>query len=147
MTHHSQAGVRRTVSPSGLSSDEYRMRCARAVVLKKVGATMALSDSQRQLLAKRLQLVNAMANLDRLKMLMSAGQFEEALEAAREASAVLGSWKLRVVVAGLRRAPRVVRSYYKLHEQLLAMRNRRRSARYARLAMAKSARKAVPETC
>lgn len=132
MTHHSAANVCRTVSPSGLSANEYLMRCSRFTVLTKVGSMMALSQSQQELLGRRLRFAEAMVNLDRLKLLMYAGQFAEALIAAQQAASVLHSRKLRLAVAGLRVAPRILRAYYRLHEQMLAARNQRRHAAYAR---------------
>jgi len=137
MTHHSGANVRRTLSPDGLSSNEHLMRCARLEVLKKVGATMSLSQPQKELLARRLNFGEAMMNLDRLKLLIEAGKFTEATEAASQAYRALHGWKLRLAVLGLRRFPRLVQTYYKVHEKLLGIRNRRRSARYSREAMAR----------
>ncbi|HVN21466.1 MAG TPA: glycosyltransferase family A protein [Dongiaceae bacterium] len=130
MTHHSGANVRRTLSPGGLSSNEYLMRCARVEVLQKVGATMSLSQAQKALLAKRLEIAQAAVNLDRMKLLMDRGEFPAALDAAKQASAVLNTRKLRLAVIGLRWAPRLVHAWYKVNGQFLAVRNRRRRARY-----------------
>jgi len=132
MTHHSGANVCRTLSPNGLSSNQYLMRCARLEVLNKVGATMSLSGPQQELLARRQSLAEAMVNVDRLKLLIEAGRFPEAMEAASQAYRVLHGWKLRLAIFGLRRAPRVVKGYYKVHARLLAIRNRRRLNRSSR---------------
>lgn len=136
MTHHSQITVLRTISSNGLSASEYAMRCARFKVLEKVGASLALSQSQKDLLGRRLRLVGAMINLDRLKLLMYAGQFGDALVAAKQAASVLPTWKLRLAVSGLKRAPHLLRVYYRFHERLLAARNRRRLSAFAREARA-----------
>jgi glycosyltransferase involved in cell wall biosynthesis len=133
MTHHPQVNVCRTVSSSGLSSNDFLMKCSRIEVLAKVESCLPLSPDQRKLCTRRRTRYEALADLDRVKYCMQAGEFENALDAATRASSVLHSWKLSLTVSGLRRAPGFIRAYYRVHQQLLAVRNRRRAARSAAL--------------
>jgi len=132
ITHHSQANVCRTVSSSGLSSDLYAMRCARIEVYKKVDALLPLSPGQRRLLAEQYRLTDAAAHLDLVKQFVRAGEFDRALDSAERAATVFHGWKLRLAVLGLHRAPRVLGTYYRAHQQMLALRNRMRAAQSAR---------------
>lgn len=136
MTHHSQAHVCRTVSGSGLSANGYLMKRARIAVLDKINSSLPLSPAQRELLNKRRRLNEAMSQLDRVKQCMITGEFDKALEDACQAASVLPSWKLRLAVSGLRRAPHLLRAAYQVHKQVLSIRGRRSAASPASMTQA-----------
>ena len=132
MTLHREVTVCRTVSDSGLSASGYLMTVGRLEVLAKTGAQLPLTSAGRELLAERIRQTEAVANLHRLKEHIRNGEFSSALDAARRAASVQKTRKLHLVVFMLQHAPRTLRMYYRMHEQLLAARSRTRAARSAR---------------
>lgn len=132
MANHRQVNVCHAISNSTLSADDYQMTCARMQVLAKLRAQLPLSQRLRDTLDKRYKWTEARAHLQRLKENIKAGEYEKALESAQQATLILENWKLRLAVLLLKYSPRALRSYYRIHESLLAARNRARELKSAR---------------
>jgi len=123
MTYSSHAHVCRMVSGSGLSSNKYEMKRALIDVYRKIGSSLPLSQTQKELLRQRCEWTEAVAQLDLVKEFIHAGDYEKALSSASRASSVLGSWRVRLAVIALAKAPRWFGVYYRAHEQVLSMSN------------------------
>ena len=128
MTFSPQAHVCRMVSGSGLSSNKYEMKRALIDVYRKIDSSLPLSLTQKELLKQRCERIEAIAQLDLVKEFIHVGDYEKALLSASRASSVLGSWRVRLAVIALAKAPRCFGAYYRAHEQVLGMCNRIRAA-------------------
>jgi hypothetical protein len=116
------------VSGSGLSSNRYEMKRARIDVYRKIDSSLPLSQTQKELLRQRCEWTEAVAQLDLVKEFIHAGDYEKALSSASRASSVLGSWRVRLAVIALAKAPRWFGIYYRAHEQVLNICNRIQAA-------------------
>ena len=132
MTRHSQPTACRALMSDGLSANGYAMKCARIAVFSKILKHFALTEEQQQQLASRRKFTEAMAHLDRFKVCIQSGDFQEALDSGRVATSILPGKKLRAAVTCLEHAPQAVRLYYRVHERALAIRNRKRVANSSR---------------
>jgi glycosyltransferase involved in cell wall biosynthesis len=132
MANHRHVNVCHAVSNTTLSADDYQMACARMQVLAKLRQQVPLSAPLREMVERRYKLTEARAQLQRLKENIKAGEYEKALESAQHAALILENWKLRLAVLLLKYSPRALRSYYRIHESLLAARNRARELKSAR---------------
>jgi glycosyltransferase involved in cell wall biosynthesis len=128
MTYSSHAHVCRMVSGSGLSSNKYEMKRALIDVYRKIDSSLPLSQSQKELLRQRCEWTEAVAQLDLVKEFIHAGDYEKALSSASRASSVLGSWRVRLAVIALAKAPRWFGIYYRAHEEVLNICNRIQAA-------------------
>jgi predicted anti-sigma-YlaC factor YlaD len=116
------------VSGSGLSSNRYEMKRALIDVYRKIDSSLPLSQIQKELLRQRRERTEAIAQLDLVKEFIHAGDYEKALSSASLASSVLGSWRVRLAVIALSRAPHWFGVYYRAHEKVLSMFNRVQAA-------------------
>lgn len=124
MTHFREPTMCRTLSGITLSADGYRMKCARVEVVEKLLSTLPLTAEQRTLAMARQRELEADAHLDRFKICLQNGEFEEARESARIASSKTQSWKFNAAIFCLEKAPRTLQLLYRAHEHMLRFRQR-----------------------
>jgi glycosyltransferase involved in cell wall biosynthesis len=97
------------LSGDGVSRVERELR-----VLEKVERDYELSGEERAALEGRRARLLADLKLERGKRCLAEGDFAPAAAEFRAANSFFHSWKLRVVLAWLRLAPRLLRRVYKL---------------------------------
>jgi GT2 family glycosyltransferase len=114
-------GVRMTYDPEvqvlhrlghGLSSDFEGMKRARAEVYRKAAATLSLTKTQQGIVAARLKRIEVQIAVEAGKEHLEAGRFGEARVAIQRANSMAPSLKLRLVAAGLRVCPFLLRWSY-----------------------------------
>jgi hypothetical protein len=77
-------------------------------VLKKLDRTLQLTDQSRALLKATLMRACALHDLEQGKLFLASGDPSDALASLKKANEVLPNPKLRLVLLGLRYAPRLV---------------------------------------
>ena len=85
------------------------------MVLRRVREWADLTDPERRAAEKTIALREASVEIDRGKRSLMHGDFDAATKSFRFANEYYGSWKLAMVLAGLRVAPKLVSGFYKLH--------------------------------
>jgi GT2 family glycosyltransferase len=109
MAYHPDAEVVHRVHGMGLSADKWAMKKERIRVYRKVAKTLDISSEQRQIVRAMIAKTEAECDIERLKRALEVGDFNCALQAADRAVTVRNSWKLRVSLIALRKAPRLFR--------------------------------------
>lgn len=92
-----------------LSTDNIGMLEALAQVLRKTEVTLRLSEEQRRTLKVKLRHTEALVNLERGKAQILDGDYGCALSSLEMAATVFNTNKLKLAIAGLRLAPRLMR--------------------------------------
>jgi GT2 family glycosyltransferase len=131
-------GVRMTYDPEvqvlhrlghGLSSNFEGMKRGRAEVYKKAMANLSLNATQQGVVAAKLKGLEIQIEVESAKEHLEAGRFGEARMAIQRANSLARSRKLRLVEAGLRVCPLLMRWSYDGYVQ--SLRWFRRKARSA----------------
>jgi hypothetical protein len=115
---------------NGLAFDDNVMKQAQIDVYEKALLTLPITGPQAELLCGKTQELQARLHLETARQALREGRFPEAEAAARQAGSFLKSAKLRILLAGLRCSPKLLRSGYRLYEQFLERRQSRRLARF-----------------
>ena len=106
--------------PGSLGASEARMAEAYWRILEKAKQTLSLTDADRKVVEARAAEIRACYLVAEGKLSLRAGQFGEAAKMFAEANAVLESPKVRVVLLGLRIAPRVTSKLVDLARRIQA---------------------------
>jgi hypothetical protein len=77
-------------------------------VLKKAQHTLPLSDAEQRLIEQQLKNCDAQINRERGKQYLANHDYDAAAAALTRANTFYKSWTLKLVIWGLRSAPRVV---------------------------------------
>jgi len=85
--------------------------------LSKLGQTLDLTPSMRSLVAERLRKIKAARAVVECNQLMLAGEFDKASESLARACTLAPTPKLRVLLLGLRIAPRLTMSLVQLRRR------------------------------
>ena len=105
MTYQRKVLVRRRLYAGSLASDGLKSLNGEIAVLKKLLRRSDLSQAERNLIEKTIELREAVAERTIGKRSLIAGDFSSASESLRRANRVLNSWKLRFIIMGLHIAP------------------------------------------
>ncbi|HEY5401705.1 MAG TPA: glycosyltransferase family A protein [Pyrinomonadaceae bacterium] len=105
MTYQRKVLVRRRLYAGSLASDGLKSLNGEIAVLKKLLRRSDLSQAERKLIEKTIELREAVAERTIGKRSLIAGDFSSASESLRRANRVLNSWKLRFIIMGLHIAP------------------------------------------
>lgn len=103
--HPAALGRVRIGRANSLSASNARMLAALVAILSNVKAEWKLSDSQQELLRKKLDEAQALLALERGKELLKQSQFSQARTLLEEANGQLRRGKLKITLLGLRIAP------------------------------------------
>ena len=95
--------------PGGLSRNAMKMSKALAAVYEKAERTMELSEETRGILRRQFNKTQAHFDLEIGKRFLAGGDFEQAKDALKSANDVFHRSKLKLVILGLRVAPRFTR--------------------------------------
>jgi glycosyltransferase involved in cell wall biosynthesis len=106
--------VRRRLYPGSLAGDGLKSLQGEIAVLKKLQSRSDLSKTEYEAIEKTLELRQAAAERTIGKRNLVAGDFTAAYRSLESANRVLNSWKLRLVLLGLRLAPSMVQRASKL---------------------------------
>jgi hypothetical protein len=106
--HHAVLG-RRRLHAGALTAVSASMLAAQIRVLRKTEETLDLSPAIRVLIQNRLQVVNAMCELERAKLFLAGNRLGEAEESFRKANDFFHRPKLNLILRGLRTAPKLTR--------------------------------------
>jgi hypothetical protein len=99
-------------------------------VLEKALETMSLSPQERQVATRRAEELRGTLAREHGKESLRVGNFHEAREALRRASAGPGRWKVRLALIALQLAPHLLRRLYLIRASYVrASRMQRRSGR------------------
>jgi len=109
MAFHTDARVFHRISHLGLSADRWSMNKDRIRVYEKVAATLPISEQQRQIVHSMIAKTQAQCDIERMKNALEAGDYNQAVEAASNASGLKNSWKVKVSLFCLKTAPRLFR--------------------------------------
>ena len=120
------------LSPDGLSSSLYLMKCALIDVYGKIASTMPVSKAQEKLIQQCIRRTKVRSQLDLLKQHSASGEYPLALEAAERARTLAKSAKLNWAIFGLKRAPHVFKHAYNTYERWSHFRDRLRATHSAR---------------
>ena len=101
-----------------LSSDAIKMVQSQIEVLKKARRSLALSPEQRDLVDRQLLNCEAQINLERGKHYLVAGDYGQAAQALKQSNDFYRSHKLRLILCGLRVAPRALNAAYRMRQNL-----------------------------
>jgi|SRR5580692_141324 len=113
----------------GLSSDFEGMKRARAEVYRRAAVNLSLTETQQSIVAAKLKAIEVQIEVEAAKDHLQQGRFGEARFAIRRANSMSPSLKLRLVAAGLRFCPLLLRWSYEGYVQWLRwFRRTRRSA-------------------
>jgi glycosyltransferase involved in cell wall biosynthesis len=107
---------------NGLSSDLDSMRQARIDVYERLASELELSARQRQLINQQITYTKAMSQVAQAKRFLVSGDYRKSRAAAQSANSVLHTFRLRILILGLRTAPRLFRALYRVYEALLSTR-------------------------
>ncbi len=114
ITYQKTVLVERRIYEGSLASDPIKSFSGEVKVLEKTARRNDLTDAERNALEKKLALRHASIEVCKGKQRLSAGDFNSALLAFRDANHFYQSWKLRLVLILLRLAPRSLQRFYKL---------------------------------
>ena len=126
MAFHNEALVFHRISNTGLSADRRSMKIDRIRVYEKIAATLPISPEQRQIVHDMIAENQALSNIERMKDALEAGDYDQAVEAAKNASALQSTWKLKISLLCLRTAPGVFRRLHLTRRLLLGRRTHAR---------------------
>jgi glycosyltransferase involved in cell wall biosynthesis len=114
MNYQKKVLVHRRVYPGSLASDPFKSLGGEIKVLEKTEQRSDLTSAERSAVLRTLNLRRATVEVFKGKQKLSAGDFESALMAFRDANRHLQSWKLRLVLCWLHVAPRLLQRVYRL---------------------------------
>jgi glycosyltransferase involved in cell wall biosynthesis len=103
---------------ASLASDVIKMVESQIEVLKKARRGLPLSPAQRELVERQLLNCEAQINLERGKNYFVAGDYGQAAQALKRSNDFYQSRKLRLILWGLRAAPRVLNAAYRTRQNL-----------------------------
>jgi glycosyltransferase involved in cell wall biosynthesis len=116
--YHRKVLVRRLVRPDSLGSPPGDLLAGEIAVLKKLGRNLALPPETSSLLAGRLRKAEALFDITQGKRRLLANDVQEAYAFLSRANASFPRLKLRLLLTGLRRMPRLTlmaaRMWYRL---------------------------------
>jgi len=102
---------------SGLSGDSVSQEERAITVLSKIEQRISLTETEKQTLSKTLKGIEAALSLEKGKAYLRERNFAEAGRAIELANRYYRSWKLRIILIGLRLAPSVVLGFYPRREK------------------------------
>ena len=111
-------GFHRTHHKS-LSADAIRMCESKIAVYQKLANTLSLPSHVRHTIQDQIRKCGAELSFERGRQQFIAGQYEQSVLALEQANEYYRSLKLRLIVAGLRAAPRLLRHVYNIRHGLL----------------------------
>jgi cellulose synthase/poly-beta-1,6-N-acetylglucosamine synthase-like glycosyltransferase len=114
---------------NGLAADRELMKQAHIAVYRKAISVLPVSAGERAMIEDCIRQIEGGLHVERVKRLLLERQYAEALAAAREASTILDSWKLRMAISGIRHVPGLFRESYGAYQRILEARQQRRRAR------------------
>jgi hypothetical protein len=103
-----QVLARHRAHGASLAANEIAMVESQIEVLKKAQHTLPLSDAEHQLIEQQLKNCDAQINRERGKQYLANRDYDAAATALTRANTFYKSWKLQLVIWGLRSTPRVV---------------------------------------
>jgi glycosyltransferase involved in cell wall biosynthesis len=101
--------ARHRTHDASLAANEIAMVESQIEVLRKAQHTLPLSDAEHQLIEQQLKNCDAQINRERGKQYLANRDYDQAAAALTRANTFYKSWKLQLVIWGLRSTPRVVR--------------------------------------
>ena len=107
--YHHLVLVKRRIYSGSLASDPLKSFAGELKVLDKVSLRDDLTESERATLRRVVPLREATVDAIRGKRFLANGEFDAAYEAFTKAQTSLQSWKIRLVLAGLRMFPNLMR--------------------------------------
>ena len=121
IAYHRKVLVRRLVRPDSLGSPPGNLLAGEIGVLKKLDRELALSPEASALLAGKVRQVEALLCYIRGKNSLLVNDSQKAYDLLRRAHALSPTMKLRILLAGLRSAPRLTlraaRMWYRLEKE------------------------------
>jgi len=103
-----QVLARHRTHGASLAANEIAMVESQIEVLKKAQHTLPLSDAEQQLIEQQLKNCDAQINRERGKQYLANRDYDAATAALTRANTFYKSWKLQLIIWGLRSTPRVV---------------------------------------
>lgn len=119
MAYHSDADVFHRVWEHGLSADRLAMKRARIRVYEKLITTLPLSRRQRATIEKLAADTRRDCDVDILKQLLEAEDYQNAVVVAGRVNARSSSWKLTLAHVGLRFLPRLFGQLHRIRTRLV----------------------------
>jgi glycosyltransferase involved in cell wall biosynthesis len=117
MTYKRKPLVWRRIYQGSLASDPLKSFAGELRVLDKVGARNDLTNVERATLERTIILRKAAVNVIEGKRSLSTGDFAAASRSFASANQCFRSWKLQLVLLGLRSAPRLVQRVHRLRSR------------------------------
>ena len=118
MSYQRKVLAKHRMHSSSLASQQVKMVEAQIEVLKKAQRTLALTQSQRELIDGQLQNCDAQINLELSKDYFVTRDYQKAAKSLRRANSFYNSRKLSLVIWGLSLAPRILHLLYVLRRNL-----------------------------
>ncbi len=112
MNYQRKVLVRHRIYDGSLASDPIRSFDAELRVLAKMGQRTDLTPAERATLNRTIPLRKATVEVLRGKRELLKGDFDAAAKSFAEANSLVPSWKMKLVLAWLRFAPRLLRRVY-----------------------------------
>ena len=119
MAYHCDADVFHRVLDEGLSADRLAMKRDRIRVYEKLIKTLPLSRRQRTTIENLAADTRRDCDVDILKHLLDAEDYQNAVVVAGRVNARSSSWKLTVAYLGLRFAPRLFGHLHRIRTRLV----------------------------
>lgn len=116
--------ARRRIRPESLSEDDLKMLDAALLVLEEFSRRDDVTSSERDALRQSIDRFRAKRHLKLGKLKLARGEYESAFDSIRLADRFFESWKLKLVLGGLRIAPQIVGRVYNHRERREANRSR-----------------------
>jgi glycosyltransferase involved in cell wall biosynthesis len=114
MSYQNKVLVHRRIYQGSLASNPIKSFEGEISVLEKTKQRPDLTAEEHAAILRTLELRRATVEVLRGKQRLSAGEFDSSLKAFRRANNYFQSWKLRLVMFGLRISPRLLRRVYRL---------------------------------
>lgn len=112
ITYQERVLAQHRKSDGSLSTETTRMIHSVTDILRKTARTLDLSREERELIAWKIAESEAFGQLEYGKRQLIAAHYDEAADAFERANSYYGSRKLRLLLVGLRVAPRLLRGVY-----------------------------------
>lgn len=122
MAYHSDADVFHRVTEHGLSADRLAMKRDRIRVYEKLITTVPLSRRQRATIESLAADTRRGCDVDILKHLLEAEDYQNAVVVAGRVNARGSSWKLTLAYMGLRFAPRLFGQLHRIRTRFIRRR-------------------------
>ena len=113
VTYQRRVLIRRRIHQGSLASDPVKSLEGELRVLEKVSRRSDLTATERATIERTVPLRRATADVIRGKQFLASGDFVSSASAFRSAQEYLHSWKLGLVLAGMRTAPQLLRYFVK----------------------------------